>query len=132
MSYAVTEAESLYDRLGGQSAIDAAVDLFYRRVLADERLARFFVGVDMGRQRIRQTEFLTSAFGGPRRYDSASLEAAHEPLMGKGLDESQFDALVGHLRDVLDELGAAAEDAGEAVAIIEATRPAVLAGKLSR
>ena len=40
---------SLYDRLGGASALDAAVDLFYRKVLADERISRFFDDVDMER-----------------------------------------------------------------------------------
>lgn len=27
--------QSLYERLGGELAVDAAVDLFYRKVLAD-------------------------------------------------------------------------------------------------
>ena len=36
---------SLYEQVGGEKAVDAAVDVFYRKVLSDERVARFFVGV---------------------------------------------------------------------------------------
>jgi hemoglobin len=129
MSHAISEPENLFDRLGGQVGIDAAVDLYYRKVLADERLAHFFVGVDMGRQRLKQTEFLTSAFGGPRRFDSADLAAANEPLIEKGLDDGQFDALVGYLQDALGDLGVAAGLSAEAVAIVESTRPEVVGRK---
>jgi len=38
---------SLYERLGGAAAVDAAVDLFYTKVLADDRIKHFFEGVDM-------------------------------------------------------------------------------------
>ncbi|MDX8401623.1 MAG: group 1 truncated hemoglobin, partial [Mariprofundaceae bacterium] len=37
---------TLFERLGGAAAVDAAVDIFYRRVLADAYINRFFEGVD--------------------------------------------------------------------------------------
>ncbi|WP_444979209.1 globin domain-containing protein, partial [Bathymodiolus platifrons methanotrophic gill symbiont] len=33
---------SLYDQIGGEAAVDAAVNLFYRKVLSDHRINRFF------------------------------------------------------------------------------------------
>ena len=30
---------TLYEKIGGEKAIDAAVDLFYRKVLADDRIS---------------------------------------------------------------------------------------------
>ena len=39
---------SLYERLAAP-AVNAAVDLFYTKVLADESLAPFFVGTDLKR-----------------------------------------------------------------------------------
>ena len=33
---------TLYDKIGGQAAVNAAVDIFYRKVLADHRINRFF------------------------------------------------------------------------------------------
>ena len=41
---------TLYDRLGGQGAIDAFVPLFYEKVLADDRISPFFRGVDIDKQ----------------------------------------------------------------------------------
>ena len=37
-----TTSTSLYDRIGGEAAVDAAVELFYRKVLNDYRINRFF------------------------------------------------------------------------------------------
>ena len=45
---------TLYDKLGGPEALEAAVDLFYEKVLADERLAPFFEGTNMMRLVIKQ------------------------------------------------------------------------------
>jgi len=55
---------TLYEKLGGAPAIDAAVDIFYDKVLADERIKHFFVNTDMAKQRQHQKNFLTYAFGG--------------------------------------------------------------------
>lgn len=38
---------SLYQQLGGSAAIDQAVDIFYRKMLSDDRVAGFFDDVDM-------------------------------------------------------------------------------------
>ncbi len=38
---------TLYERLGGEGAIDAAVDLLYQKVLSDGRINDFFRGVDI-------------------------------------------------------------------------------------
>lgn len=56
---------ALYDELGGAAAVDKAVDIFYRRMLGDERVARFFEGVDMDTQAAKQKAFLTMVMGGP-------------------------------------------------------------------
>ncbi len=43
---------SLYERLGGEPAVNAAVDIFYRKVLADTRISRFFETADMEKQAV--------------------------------------------------------------------------------
>jgi hypothetical protein len=58
-SHAPSEVSSspngtLYDKLGGPAALEAAVDLFYEKVLADERLKHFFEGTNMMRLVIKQ------------------------------------------------------------------------------
>tara|TARA_B110000858_G_C17809687_1_gene480419 strand:+ start:8364 stop:8504 length:141 start_codon:yes stop_codon:yes gene_type:complete len=41
---------TLFEEIGGEAAVDAAVNVFYRIVLADERINRFFEDTDMERQ----------------------------------------------------------------------------------
>lgn len=62
-----TEARenSLYHKLGGKAAIDAAVELFYTKVLADNRIKHYFDDINMNKQRRKQKEFLAAAFGVP-------------------------------------------------------------------
>jgi hemoglobin len=46
--------------------VNAAVDLFYQKVLADQRISHLFDGVNMEQQRAKQRAFMTYAFGGAR------------------------------------------------------------------
>ena len=72
---------SLFEQLGGQAAVEAAVDNFYRKVLTDDRVSSFFEDVDMDRQRAKQKAFLTMAFGGPHNYSGKDMRAAHARLV---------------------------------------------------
>ncbi len=45
---------TLYVRIGGAGAVQATVEVFYKRVMADPLLANFFAGVDMGKQKAKQ------------------------------------------------------------------------------
>lgn len=56
-------AKSIYQRLGGRPAVLAAVELLYQKMLADPRLAHFFVGVDMAVLMKHQARDLQSAAG---------------------------------------------------------------------
>ena len=38
---------SLYERIGGKAAVEAAVDLFYKKVLADTRINMYFQNISM-------------------------------------------------------------------------------------
>ncbi|ACG79645.1 methyl-accepting chemotaxis protein McpH [Phenylobacterium zucineum HLK1] len=120
------EPPTLFERLGGAPAVDAAVELFYAKVLADDRINRFFQGVDMVRQAGRQKAFLTMLMGGPNTYTGQNLRLGHRKLVAAGLDDSHFDAVVGHLAQTLRELGAAEDDIAEAGALAESARADVL------
>jgi len=92
---------SLYERLGGEAAVDAAVDIFYRKVLVDPRICHFFDTVDMDRQRAKQKSFLTVAFGGPNQYSGKDMRSAHAHMK---LTDEHFDAVVENLGTTLKEL----------------------------
>ena len=114
----------LYDRLGGEPAVNAAVDIFYRRVLGDDRISHYFGGVDMRAQVAKQKAFLTMIFGGPVAYTGKDLRNAHAGL--KGLNDTHFDAVAGHLVATLEQLGVPAPLVNEVVAIAEGARAHVL------
>lgn len=117
---------SLYDQLGGEKAVDAAVDLFYKKVLADDRVNGFFKGVDMDRQRAMQKGFLTFAFGGPNNYKGRDLRTAHAHLVQKGLNDKHFDIIVEHLGATLKELGVKDELIKKAADVANSVRKDVL------
>ena len=117
---------SLYDQLGGEAAVNAAVDIFYRKVLKDDRISRFFDDVDMDRQAAKQKAFLTMAFGGPNNYTGADMRKGHAHLVAQGLNDSHFDAVVENLGATLKELNVPANLIAQVAAIAETTRKDVL------
>jgi hemoglobin len=118
---------TLYERLGGEPAVEAAVDVFYRKVLADDVINKFFDGVSMSDQRAKQKAFLTMAFGGPNHYTGKDLRAAHARLRTEGLSGIHFDHVIKHLRDTLIELGVGSGEVDEVIEIAQSTRSDVLA-----
>lgn len=119
-------SQSLYEKIGGDAAVNAAVDVFYRKVLADKRINKFFEGVDMGKQAAKQKAFLTMALGGPHNYTGKDMRDGHAHLVARGLNDSHFDAVMENLGATLKELGVPDELIAQAAAIAESTRNDVL------
>ncbi len=117
---------SLFERIGGAAAVDAAVDIFYDKVLNDVALRPFFDGVDMDYQRNKQKAFVTMAFGGPGQYTGRDLRQVHAHLVARGMTAAHFDAVGRHLRSSLEELAVGQDLIAEVMAIIESTRNDVL------
>ncbi|OQK17869.1 globin [Methyloprofundus sedimenti] len=122
----MTEEASLYDQIGGEAAVDAAVELFYRKVLGDYRINRFFNKTNMEEQIAKQKAFFTMAFGGPNNYTGADMRTVHAHLVKMGLDNSHFDAVMEHLGASMTELGVPDNLIAQAAAIAESTRKDVL------
>ena len=118
---------TLFEQLGGDAAVDTAVDRFYEIVLADERIKHFFDGVDMRRQAAHQKTFLKYAFGGLPNYPGRSMRAAHERLVrDHGLSDEHFDAVLDDLGKAMRDLGVPEDLIVQAAAIAESTRDDVL------
>lgn len=118
---------SLYDQLGGEAAVNAAVDIFYRKVLSDHRINRFFDNTDIEKQAAKQKSFLTMAFGGPNNYNGTDMRQAHAHLVKNlGLNDSHFDAVMEHLTGTLVELSVPQNLIDQVAAIAESTRADVL------
>ena len=116
---------SLYDAIGGRPSIVAAVDVFYRRLLADPELAPFFPGGVGERHRRYLATFLGEALGGPKRYHGPDIAMAHR---GLGISNAHFDRTAGHLDATLDELGVPRDLTDRIIGIVATLRPAVVTG----
>jgi hemoglobin len=121
-----TQSQSLYEQLGGEAAVNAAVDLFYRKVLTDDRVSSFFDDVDMDRQIAKQKAFLTMVFGGPVAYSGKDMRVGHAHLVERGLNDSHVDAVIELLGETLSELGVAPELVARVAGIAESVRGDVL------
>lgn len=117
---------TLYERIGGQGAVDAAVEIFYRKVLSDDRVNTFFDGVDMDKQINKQKGFLTMVFGGPNNYTGKDMREGHKHLVARGLNDSHVDAIVELLGATLKELGVADADISEIAGIANSVRNDIL------
>ncbi len=117
---------SLYEDLGGAKALDAVVDSFYKKVLADDRVNSFFDKTDMERQAKKQKAFLAFAFGGPNNYTGKKMSDAHAHLVERGLNDSHVDAIIEILGATLVEFEVPEEKIKEAAAVAESVRDQVL------
>lgn len=117
---------SLYEDLGGAKALDAVVDAFYQKVLADDRVNGFFDSTDMERQAKKQKAFLAFAFGGPNNYTGKKMSDAHAHLVARGLNDSHVDAIVEILGATLVEFDVPEAKIKEVAAVAESVRNQVL------
>jgi len=118
--------KSLYEQIGGEPAMNAAVELFYRKVLTDERISRFFEDVDMERQAAKQKAFLTMVCGGPSGYTGKDMRVGHAHLVKQGLSDVHFNAVAEHLGSTLSELGVPKPLVDRVLGIAESARGDVL------
>ncbi|HUP00617.1 MAG TPA: group 1 truncated hemoglobin [Gemmatimonadota bacterium] len=124
--------QSLYDRLGGETAIASVVDTFVARAAADAELNFTRQGtaneweatpenVDLLKERLVQ--FVGQATGGPQVYEGEDMGAAHE---GMAITDAEFDRLGGHFQGSLDAHAVPAAEQDELLAIVETTRGAIV------
>jgi len=114
---------SVYEAIGGAAAVDAAVDIFYRKVLVDDRISEFFDTVDMEEQHKKQKAFLTMAFGGPNDYTGKDMREAHAHM---NLEEEHFTAVAEALVGTLQELSVPQEHIDSIVGIAVSVKDDVL------
>ncbi len=92
--------KSLYDRLGGKTAITAVVDDFVSRVAADTRINGKFANANIPRLKSMLVDQICQASGGPCTYTGRDMKSTHA---GMGVSSSDFDALVGDLVATLNK-----------------------------
>ncbi len=118
---------SIYDEIGGDAAVNAAVDIFYKKVLADPLLTPFFDSVDMSGQSRKQKAFFTTIFKGDTAGADTYMRNAHKSLVeDKGLSDAHFAAVAGHLNATLNELDVPAHLTDQIMGAAASLKDAVL------
>ncbi len=112
--------QSLYDRLGGTTAIASVVDAFVANVAADTRINARFSRVAGDTSAMRQfkqklVDQVCAGSGGPCTYAGLDMKAAHQ---GMGLTGADFDAVVEDLVKALDGAGVPQKEKDELLAIL--------------
>lgn len=108
--------DSIFERIGGATAVSRLVIDFYERVLDDERLAPYFAHANMRRLVEHQAKFMSAVMGGPASYTDRDLGDIHAHL---GIDRAAFEAMVGLFAATV---AARIPDPADAAAVIEAVR----------
>ena len=119
-SAAAVSQQSLYDRLGGTTAIATVVDGFVANVAADTRINKFFTRVASDTAAMRQfkqklVDQICQGTGGPCTYTGQDMKTAHQ---GMGLTNADFDALVEDLVKALDAAGVQQKEKDELLAVL--------------
>lgn len=114
---------SLYDRLGGKSAIVAVVDEFVGRSAGDDRINAKFGRTDVPRLKAMLVDQVCAASGGPCTYNGRDMAATHA---GMGVTAGEFDALVGNLVSTLDQFNVPKAEQDELLGLLGPMRPDIV------
>lgn len=119
---------SLYQRLGGMPAIRAVVDDLVSRILADERINKWFAHAasdpaNATAYKEKLADFLCQGTGGPCRYTGADIVTAHK---GRGVTDEAFTAVVEDLVATLEKLKVPEKEKSDLLGILAPMRPAIV------
>lgn len=111
---------TLYERLGGQPAIQAVASELIDRILADPRVNKWFAHAaaspaNTAAYKAKLSEFLCQSTQGPCKYAGLDMTAAHK---GRGVTGEAFDAVVQDLIAVLDKLKVPAKEKSDVLALL--------------
>jgi hemoglobin len=97
-----SNAQSLFDELGGEAKVRAIVESFMDRVFADRMIGFFFRNADKNRIQAMEYELAAEFLGGPVRYRGKALATVHakHPIMG-----GHFARRRQLLKETLDSYG---------------------------
>jgi hemoglobin len=120
--------KSLYDRLGGQPAVEAVASGLVDRILADSRVNKWFVHAASSPENTKAykaqlASFICVGVGGPCKYTGRDMVAAHK---GRGVTAEAFNAVAEDLVAVLDQLKVPAKEKGEVLQIVGSLKPSIV------
>ena len=123
--------KSLYDRLGGKSAIVSVVDDFVANCAADARINKFFAATAADKNRLaafknKLVDQICEASGGPCKYTGRDMKTAHA---GMGISNADFNALVEDLTKSLNKFKVAKAEQDQLLGVLGPMRPQIVEKK---
>jgi len=126
--------KSLYDRLGGQPAIQAVASGLVDKILADKRVNMWFAHAASSPENTKLykeklASFICQSTGGPCKYTGMDMTAAHK---GRGVTSDAFTAVAEDLSALLDQLKVPAKEKGEVMTLIGSLKPSIVQSAASK
>jgi len=120
--------KSLYDRLGGQPAIQAVASGLVDKILADNRVNKWFAhaasspeNTKLYKQKL--SDFICQSTGGPCQYTGLDMATAHK---GRGVTSEAFSAVAEDLSALLDQLKVPAKEKSEVMTLVGSLKPSIV------
>jgi hemoglobin len=121
---------SLYERLGGVYPISIVVDDFIERLLVNSTL-NMNPAIREARERVPKqglkfhvTALVCQVTGGPCKYTGREMKPAHAHL---DISEREWQEMLADFRTTLNKFSVPAPEQGELVAIVNSTKPDIVA-----
>jgi Truncated hemoglobins len=118
--------KSLYERLGGYDAVAAVIDDFFKRMINDPQLGKFFIGLSTdSKKRAQQltVDFVCKATGGPCLYTGRDMKTTHE---GVGINESDWELAAKYLTATLDKFNVPEQEKNEVLTLVSSLKGVIV------
>ena len=120
--------DSLYQRLGGQPAIQAVASGLVDRILLDTRVNRWFAHAasspeNAAAYKVKLADFVCQATGGPCKYTGRDMATAHK---GRAVTGEAFDAVVQDLVAVLETLKVPEKEKGQLLELLAPLKASIV------
>ena len=118
----------LYERLGGQAAMEAVANGLVDRILADNRVNKWFGHAAASTEnanayKAKLAVFICAGVGGPCKYTGLDMVTAHR---GRGVTSEAFEAVAQDLVAQLDQLKIPEKEKHEVMDIIASPKPSIV------
>jgi truncated hemoglobin YjbI/ankyrin repeat protein len=120
----------LFERIGGQPAIDRLVDLLYEGIADDDQLRPLFPR-DIAHSRSMSKLFFAEWLGGPRRYSEQAHAGLRHRHDGLPITPALADRWLGHFHRALVATVATKDDRGAISAQVRSLATALVSGQVA-
>jgi hemoglobin len=120
--------KTLYERLGGQPAVEAVANGLVDRILADNRVNKWFAHAAASAENTKAYKeklavFLCASVGGPCKYTGPDMTTVHR---GRGVTSDAFNAVAQDLVAQLDQLKVPEKEKSQVMAIVGSLKPYIV------